>query len=327
MAGRWKTGVGVGSALIFMLAWGLWLSGSITAPKPGGPDGRTVVVHRHQNERNGQVNQFLVETDDAVVAIDGGFLRRDVEAVQSLIDSIGKPLRAILLTHAHHDHTNGLWALSAGGSVPVYAAPRTVREARSHDYRSRLRHLIPEYPEQGDLSFVEVRGGFELAVDGVTFKLLEMGPGESEWDAVWIADDGRIQRAFVGDILLNQVHGFFQSGSSAAWVASLEELQATLPEDAEVFPGHGPPAPDGHAALAWETDYIRRFRGAVENLAAGADSLTASQEQALYAEASSWLTPPSLEFLILLSGDVVAKELALEAERRRVDDKLNSLGG
>lgn len=325
MTEGWKTGVRVGSVLVLVL--GVGLTRALSTPEPEATEESIAEVHRHQNTRNGQVNQFLVETATGVVAIDGGFLQRDVEAVRTLLDSIGKPLRAILVTHAHHDHTNGLWALSRGGQVPVYAAPRTVTEARSHDYRSRLPHLIPEYPEQGDLTFDEVRGGFEFVLDGVSFKLVEMGPGESEWDVVWIADDGVRRRAFVGDLLLNQVHGFFQSGSSAAWIASLEELQDMIPEDAEVFPGHGPPAPDGRAALAWQEDYIHSFRELVDSLAQGADSLSTAQERALFAEVTSWLTPPSLEFLVLLSGDVVAQELALAAERRRIDDKLNALGG
>ena len=92
-----------------------------------------VRVHVHQNATNGLVNQYLVETAASVVAVDAGFLLSDVEAVEAMIDSIGKPLRAILVTHAHLDHTNGVARLSDDGAVPAYAPPRTILEiGRAH---------------------------------------------------------------------------------------------------------------------------------------------------------------------------------------------------
>ena len=206
-----------------------------------------VRVHVHQNATNGLVNQYLVETAASVVAVDAGFLLSDVEAVEAMIDSIGKPLRAILVTHAHLDHTNGVARLSDDGAVPAYAPPRTILEHEVRDYSERLPHLRSLYPA-GVPRLTPVTHGFELDVDGVVFRLLEMGPGESEWDAVWTVGGERPSHVFVGDLLLNQVHAFFQSGRSMEWIRSLDHLLDLTPADARASAGPGPPAAGRAAA-------------------------------------------------------------------------------
>src|SRR5436853_6960847 len=77
------------------------------------------VIHRYAAGASGLfVNAYLVETPHGVVAIDATLTESDSKALRAKIDSIGKPLLAILITHGHPDHYNGVTNLIAGRAVP-----------------------------------------------------------------------------------------------------------------------------------------------------------------------------------------------------------------
>src|SRR5215208_612201 len=70
------------------------------------------------------VNSYLVEADDGVVAIDGSLLVSDARAFRARLDALHKPLLAVLVTHGHPDHFNGVVELVRGqGDVAIYATP------------------------------------------------------------------------------------------------------------------------------------------------------------------------------------------------------------
>jgi glyoxylase-like metal-dependent hydrolase (beta-lactamase superfamily II) len=86
------------------------------------------VIHTYRAAEPGLfVNSYLVEGEAGVVVVDTNLLASDIEALRARVTALKKPLRAILLTHAHPDHFNGVAALVADGEVPVYAASPVTR--------------------------------------------------------------------------------------------------------------------------------------------------------------------------------------------------------
>lgn len=69
------------------------------------------------------VNAFIVETDAGLVLIDSGLPRRHSRIVDALkaIDRSPADIVAILLTHAHADHTGGAAALTRSSEARVLA--------------------------------------------------------------------------------------------------------------------------------------------------------------------------------------------------------------
>jgi glyoxylase-like metal-dependent hydrolase (beta-lactamase superfamily II) len=53
------------------------------------------------------VNSYLVESRDSLVVVDGMLTLSDARAVRRRIDEAGKPLRGLIVTHAHPDHYAG----------------------------------------------------------------------------------------------------------------------------------------------------------------------------------------------------------------------------
>lgn len=59
------------------------------------------------SERSFLVNAYLIETDNALVAVDSFMIVPDAIALRDLALKICKPLIAIIITHGHPDHYNG----------------------------------------------------------------------------------------------------------------------------------------------------------------------------------------------------------------------------
>ena len=81
-----------------------------------------VRVHRHSTgPQTALVNAYLVETGDGVVAVDGTLAVSDGRALRERVQSLGKPLLAVLVTHAHPDHYGAIVELVGDDDVPVVA--------------------------------------------------------------------------------------------------------------------------------------------------------------------------------------------------------------
>jgi len=59
-------------------------------------------------------NAYIIETQNGLVAVDATLTVSESKSLKNRIDSINKPLLAILLTHAHPDHVAGVTNLVRG---------------------------------------------------------------------------------------------------------------------------------------------------------------------------------------------------------------------
>src|SRR5262249_57846417 len=81
------------------------------------------IVHPYRAAESGlYVNSYLIEGASGVVVVDTNLLVSDIEALRARLRALKKPLLAILVTHPHPDHFNGVAALVHDREVPVYAA-------------------------------------------------------------------------------------------------------------------------------------------------------------------------------------------------------------
>lgn len=86
--------------------------------------------HLHQLTRFGLVNAYLVEETDGLTLVDTG-VAGSAPAFLKAAQTLGQPIRRIVLTHAHVDHTGSLDALHAAlPDVPVLLSARDARLLR-----------------------------------------------------------------------------------------------------------------------------------------------------------------------------------------------------
>jgi glyoxylase-like metal-dependent hydrolase (beta-lactamase superfamily II) len=171
-----------------------------------------------------------------------------------------------------------------------------------------------EWPSQTAYPNATVDDGETLTIGGLRIRAHELGPCESASEALFVVEDadGGAPVAFTGDLFYNGHHSYNADGFTAAWLDALDRAPAVLGGIDTLYPGHGRPA--GPEALDAQRRYQLMLREAVRNLADGEAALSDAAKAELTARMSAFLPDRALAWLVGLSADAVAAELAAESQ-------------
>jgi glyoxylase-like metal-dependent hydrolase (beta-lactamase superfamily II) len=286
------------------------------APPAYAPAPMPPAIYTYTAAANGLfVNSYLVETDDGVVAIDAGLLVSDAVAFRARLDALHKPLLAVFITHGHPDHFNGVVELVRGqGDVPIYATPegKAVIDEVAEPKRAQWSPTYgAQWPKETAYPTAVIENGETVELGGLRVRAHELGPCESASEAVFVVGGGDDEPvAFTGDLFYNAHHSYNADGFTRAWLDALDRAPALLAGIDTLYPGHGRPA--GPEALAAQRRYLLMLRETVRNLADGEPALSDAAKDQLTARMSAFLPDPALAWLVGLSADAVAAELAAE---------------
>lgn len=265
-----------------------------------------VRVHRHVASAM-PVNAYLVETPGGVVAVDSTLTVSDARALRTRADDLDKPLKAVLITHAHPDHYAGAAELVGSDEIPIIAA-KGVDEVIRRDDEVKEAVIGPmfgdEWPRQRRFPNQTMSDGNSISFDGVSFTLMDLGPGESPHDSVWLVGDERLV-AFAGDTAYQHMHCYLADGYWEAWRANIGRLRTELAPAAELHFGHGDPAA---SPFDWQEGYISAFIEAVQD--ADWSDPDAAKAQVV-GRMTDYLPSGELQFLMELSIEPVAAKLGL----------------
>lgn len=269
-------------------------------------------VHTYASGESGIfANAYLVDVGPGVVAIDATLSTSDSSRLRAQLDEMHKPLLAVLLTHGHPDHYNGVTNLIDGYSVPVVATAAVDRVIREWDARKEAQWkpvFKEEWPATRTFPNRIVRDGESLTFGDVRFTVHDLGPGESHADSYWVAQAHDQRVAFIGDLIFNGFHSYLTDGHSTEWLANLHRVRPKLVSFQRMYPGHGEAG--GTELLDVEEHYLSRYREAVASIGHGKSSLTDPEKAELDEAMRKYLPDGKLTFLISLGADAVAAELA-----------------
>jgi glyoxylase-like metal-dependent hydrolase (beta-lactamase superfamily II) len=295
------------------------LATAFAAPHPHAePTGAPATIHVHAAGDAGfRANAYLVEGDEGVVAVDAPFTNSEARKFREELDALKKPLLAVLVTHAHPDHVNGITALVEGqpAPVPVLATEGVLETLKAIDGPKRA-YWSPiykdEYPAKTTFPDRVVKDNQTVTYGGLSFTAHDLGKGEAESSTAWVLLEKR-PAAFVGDLVMNHVHPWLAEGRSAAWIAQLDQAKKLLYGVERFYPGHGEKG--GYAVLEWQKKYLGSYRSAVAQIAAGKKQLDDAGKKDLESRMEAVLPKAPLSMLVPMSADAVAAELAAEGKQ------------
>jgi len=269
-------------------------------------------VHIHISGEQGIfANAYLVETEGGVVAVDSTLTVSESQSFAARCRGLGKRLLAVLITHGHPDHVAGITQLVGRDQVPILALPLVERMMREIEGPKREQWgpvYGPEWVQRWTYPNRLVADGDVIDFDGISYRVHDIGPGgDCQANSIWVADT-EPRAAFVGDLVFHGTHAYIADGYLGEWLANLRRARGLLAGVEIIYPGHG--RPGGFELLDAQSAYLEAYRHAVRELAAGGPALSDDAKRELTARMQRALPGAPLEFLVALSADAVAAELA-----------------
>ena len=243
---------------------------------------------------------------DGVVLVDAGLAQEAPRLLETVARIAPGPIRFVVNTHWHPDHSGGNEAAGKEGAVLIAHDASRSAMATSHvsdEYEVR----IPA-SARAALPTLTLTDTASLHVNGDVLRIVHIAAAHTDGDlVVWWQQANAVH---LGDVFYNGGYPFLDlanGGSLAGMVAVLEGTLSRADADTVVIPGHGPVA--GRAELAEYRDMLvgagRRVRELVEQGRSLEEVLAARPTEAYDARYGQGSVPAE-RFVRLLYQDLTA---------------------
>jgi metal-dependent hydrolase (beta-lactamase superfamily II) len=233
-----------------------------------------VKIHSYLSPVDGfHVNTQMIEGPTAVVIFDGQLLLPYADEVASYVQTLGKPVDRIILSHAHTDHWAGLQVLTERfPDARVFALDGVADPLRARG-QARLDSFRPMY---GDRIATKVTIPTETItegsqrIDGITYDFKRFVDAESDLQLAALLPEQKVLMAF--DLVFSpKEHVFTVVDHFDHWIIVLESLKAIQGYDTITI-GHDTPV--HRSAIDSTITYVKRAK---EIYAASANAKTYSE--------------------------------------------------
>ena len=181
--------------------------------------------------------------EDGIVIVDDQFAPL-ADKIQAALKSLGitdKPVRFVINTHFHGDHTGGNLPFSASGSTLI--AQDNVRkrlESGSVSGNGGSLRMESKPAPAGALPIITFEHDVTVHLNGEDIRALHFPSGHTDGDAVIFFPKNNV--VHMGDDFVRYGFPFIDvnsGGSVQGMISAMEKVSAQLPPDVKVIPGHG----------------------------------------------------------------------------------------
>lgn len=179
----------------------------------------------------------IIESEHAIVLVDGQFLVPFAKQFRDYADSLGKPIERLYLSHRHPDHWFGL--ATAFSDIDIFALPETISFIKEHGEETRKDHLAKLGNLAPDRVVVPKRVARlgEETIDGIDYIFSKVTDTEIDFLLT-------IQLPDVGvnipqDLIYSGTHPYLTKDMEH-WIHVLDDF--LISDDDLFLPGHGLPA-------------------------------------------------------------------------------------
>ncbi|MCG8462686.1 MAG: MBL fold metallo-hydrolase [Holophagales bacterium] len=198
--------------------------------------------------------------EDGVFLVDDQFAPLTEKIRKAVAEISDGPIRFVLNTHWHFDHTGGNENFGKAGSLIV--AHDNVRVRMSTDQLiESLNRNVPAAPDAA-LPVVTYAEGVTFHLNGQTIHAFHVPPAHTDGDSIVHFREADV--VHMGDLFFNGVYPFIDlssGGSVEGMIAAVEKVLAMAGDGTKIVPGHGPLATK--ADLAGYRDMLTAVRDAI----------------------------------------------------------------
>src|SRR6476469_2810813 len=173
--------------------------------------------------------------DDGIVIVDDEFAPLAPKIIAALNGITEKPIKFIINTHYHGDHTGGNEIFGRTGTI---IAHDNVRKRLQTGTNAGGR-TTPPAPKTA-LPIVTFNDTATIHVNGEDIRTVHFPHGHTDGDAVIYFTQSNV--VHMGDDFFNGHFPFIDTangGSVKGMIANVDKILASLPDDVKVIPGHG----------------------------------------------------------------------------------------
>jgi cyclase len=220
--------------------------------------------------------------EDGVVIVDDQFAPLAPKIKDALKGITDKPIKFILNTHYHGDHTGGNEVF--GKEAPIIAHENVRKRLQSGT--TALGNSVPPAPK-GALPVITFNDRVTVHANGEEIRALHVPSGHTDGDSVIEFTQSRV--IHMGDDYFNGMFPFIDienGGSVKGMIASVDKILARIGDDVKVIPGHGPLS--DKAGLRAFADMLKGTSSAVESAIRAGKSLDQMKQEKVLAQWDSW---------------------------------------
>lgn len=181
-----------------------------------------------------QTNCWVVIDEDSkeaiIIDLGGGY--RDIK---KYIDNQNAKLKFVICTHGHFDHIMGIPEMQqTEPNIPVYMSKKDENMTSEINKMLQMFGIPGNYPPVKVSEFIDENS--KLSIGSHNIEIIET-PGHTQGGLCFKIGN----LLFSGDSLFNREIGRcdLPGGNFNSLISALKTKIITLPEDTEVFPGHG----------------------------------------------------------------------------------------
>src|SRR5688572_29598627 len=177
--------------------------------------------------------------DDAVFIVDDQFAPLTPKIVAAIAQVTPKPIKFVLNTHWHFDHTGGNENLGKAGALIL--AHHNVRKRMSTEQLIDFLNMKTKPDPKDALPVVTFSADMSLHLNGEEIRAIHMPNAHNDGDSVVHYTGSDV--IHMGDIYFNGFYPFIDAesgGSADGVVAACDRVLAIATEKTRIIPGHGP---------------------------------------------------------------------------------------
>jgi cyclase len=220
--------------------------------------------------------------DDGIVIVDDQFAPLAPKIREALHGITAKPIKFILNTHYHGDHTGGNESFSHDGPIIAHENVRTRLAAGSKN----LGGVTPPAPKDA-LPVITFNDRATIHVNGEDIRAVHFPHGHTDGDSIIFFAQSNV--VHMGDDFFNGMYPFVDTdngGSVRGMLAAVDKVLSTMPDDAKVIPGHGPLS--DKAGLRAFAEVLRGTTKAVATALAAGKTLDQMKAENILAPWDAW---------------------------------------